>query len=103
LELASGEEQEHRILSDSDIIVRMLYFCEIPKQKAQIMSYCGIDAERFRQFSEHCLRRGILKIAFVDQGLEAMVITSRGKEVLATAKDIIKTLGLDFEPDAELR
>ena len=101
--MEQGSRELEKIPSDSDIIVRMLYFCEIPKQRAQIMNYCGIDAERYRQFSEHCLKRGILRIAFVEEGIEAMSTTARGREVLATAKDIIRTLGLDFEPDAELR
>lgn len=85
-------------LSDADVVVRMLYFCEEPRLRSQIMSHCRIDALRFKRFSEHCIKRGILKLASIDYGLEAFVITDRGKGVLATTREIIGILGITSDP-----
>ncbi len=81
----------------------MLYFCEEPKLQAQIMHYCKIDGIRFRRFCEHCMRRGILKGVRTDYGLQAYIITDRGKEVLATAEDIIRALGPHTTTETELK
>ena len=81
-------------LADSDIIIRMLYFCEVPKLPSQIMSYCAIDGVKFRSFSGHCMKRGLLRVVASEQGLLALQITERGREVLATADSIMAELGI---------
>jgi len=82
-------------IGDPDIIIRMLYFCEEPKLPSQIMNYCMIDGIKFRKFSGHCLKRGLLKVIASDQGLLAMQITQRGRDVLATADSIMSELGIE--------
>ncbi|MGI0092238.1 MAG: hypothetical protein ACREBS_11075 [Nitrososphaerales archaeon] len=42
-------------------------------------------------------------MASIDFGLEGLVITDRGEEVLATAQEIVRVLGIESEPDAQLR
>jgi hypothetical protein len=81
-------------MSDSDIIIRMLYFCEEPKLPAQIMNYLKIDGVKFRKFSGHCVKRGLLKVIASEQGLLEMQITQRGRVVLATADSIMMELGI---------
>jgi predicted transcriptional regulator len=81
-------------MSDSDIIIRMLYFCEVPKLPSQIMNYCMIDGVRFKRFSAHCIKRGLLKIVANEDGLFALQITERGREVLSSADSIMEELGI---------
>jgi hypothetical protein len=81
-------------MSDSDIIIRMLYFCEEEKLPAQIMNYCKIDGIKFRKFSGHCIKRGLLRVIASEQGLFALQITRRGREVLDTADSIMQALGI---------
>ncbi|MGI0080770.1 MAG: winged helix-turn-helix domain-containing protein [Nitrososphaerales archaeon] len=80
--------------SDSDTIVRMLYYCTEPRSQAQIMSYCGIDGVRFKKFFQHCVKRGLLKME-IDDEAEEYVVTPHGGEVLATATEIIGALGIE--------
>ena len=82
-------------MSDSDIIVRMLYFCEEPKLPAQIMNYCRIDGIKFRKFTGHCIRRGLMRAIASEMGLFAMETTDRGRHVLETVDSIMAGLGLD--------
>jgi hypothetical protein len=84
-------------LGDEDIILKMLHFCEEPRTTAQIMSYCRMDKKSVRRFSEHCMRRSMLKLSFIDYGREALITTARGKEVLVTARKVMKVLGIDSE------
>lgn len=84
-------------LRETNIILRMLYFCEEPKGTSQIMSYCGIDRSHAKKYSQHCIGRGTLKMSHADYGLEVMVTTERGKEVLATAENIVRELGINSE------
>ncbi len=88
-------------MSDSDIIIRMLWYCEEPKLPAQIMNYCGIDGIKYRRFTGHCMKRGLLRAISSEMGLFAMVTTDRGREVLETADKIMSALGL--EPDEPLK
>jgi hypothetical protein len=87
--------EEERELSDADVIIRMLYFCTEPRYPAQVMSYCWIDRARFLKLSDHCIRRKLLKPIAMDVGLIGLVITEHGKETLATAKEIMRELGID--------
>jgi predicted transcriptional regulator len=88
-------------LSDSDIIVRMLYFCEEAKLPSQIMNYCRIDGIKFRKFTGHCIKRGLLRAIASEMGLFAMQTTDRGRQVLETVDSIMAGLGL--EQDEPLR
>jgi hypothetical protein len=88
-------------MSDSDIVIRMLWFCEERRLPSQVMNYCHIDGVQFRRFSGHCIKRGLLRTVSSEQGLFAMLTTARGREVLETADHIMSTLGLD--PDEPLR
>ena len=88
-------------MSDSDIIIRMLWFCEEAKLPAQIMNYCNIDGIQFRRFTGHCIKRGLLRAVATEEGLFAMETTGRGREVLETADKIMSALGL--EPDEPLK
>jgi len=88
-------------MSDSDIIIRMLWYCEEPKLPSQIMNYCHIDGTKYRQFTGHCIRRGMLRAISSEMGLFAMLTTDRGREVLETADKILSALGL--EPDEPLK
>ncbi|MDA4130566.1 MAG: hypothetical protein OK457_07325 [Thaumarchaeota archaeon] len=94
-------EEDLGELSDSDIIVRMLYFCEEPKLPSQIMTYCRIDGIKFRRFTGHCIRRGLMRAIASEMGLFAMQTTDRGREVLEKVDSIMAGLGL--EPDEPLR
>ena len=84
-------------MSDSDIIARMLYYCEEPRLPSQIMSYCKIDRGLFTKFSGHCLKRGLLAVrpASEHTDLFALVTTAHGRKVLSTADSILSHLGLD--------
>jgi hypothetical protein len=88
-------------MNDSDIIIRMLWFCEEPKLPSQIMNYCHIDGIQFRRFTGHSIKRGLLKAVASELGLFAMETTNRGREVLETADKIMSALGL--EPDEPLK
>jgi hypothetical protein len=88
-------------MSDSDIVIRMLWYCEEARLPSQIMSYCHIDGIQYRRFTGHCIKRGLLRAISSDMGLFAMVTTDRGREVLETADKIMSTLGL--EPDEPLK
>ena len=81
-------------MSDSDIIIRMLYFCEVPKLPSQIMTHCELDYAKFRKFSGHCMKRDLLRAVASEQGLFALQITERGREVLETADAITTELGI---------
>lgn len=84
-------------MSDSDVIVRMLWYCEEPKLPSQIMNYCRIDGVKYRRFTGHCIRRGLLRAVSSEMGLFSMVTTDRGREVLETADKIMFALGLEKE------
>jgi len=84
-------------LSDSDVIIRMLWYCEEPKLPSQIMHYCRIDGIKYRKFTGHCIRRGLLKAISSEMGLFSMVTTDRGREVLETADKIMSALGLEAD------
>jgi len=84
-------------MSDSDIIIRMLWFCEEAKLPAQIMNYCHIDGVQFRRFTDHCIKRGLLRAVSSELGLFAMETTNRGREVLETADKIMFALGLEAD------
>jgi len=88
-------------MSDSDIVIRMLWYCEEQKLPAQIMNYCKIDGVKYKRFTGHCIRRGLLKAVSSEMGLFSMVTTDRGREVLETADKILSSLGL--EPDEPLK
>lgn len=90
----SATGDEYKEMSDGDVIIRMLYYCEEPRLPSQIMSYCKIDGVKFRRFSGHCIRRGLLKIVSSELGLFALVTTQRGREVLSTADSIMAELGM---------
>jgi len=81
-------------MSDSDTIIRMLWYCEEPKLPAQIMNYCHIDGLKYRRFTGHCIQRGLLRAISSEMGLFSMVTTDRGQEVLETADKIMSALGL---------
>ncbi len=83
-----------RSLSDADIVIRMLYYCEEPRLPAQIMSYCWIDRSQFLRFSDHCIRRKLLKPISMEDDLLGLVITEHGRETLATAQEIMEALGI---------
>ncbi len=82
-------------MSDSDLIIRMLYFCEERKLPSQIMNYCKIDGIKFRRFTGHCIRRGLMKAIAAEMGLFSMETTDRGRQVLETVDSIMAGLGLD--------
>ncbi|MDG6994356.1 MAG: hypothetical protein JRN52_00415 [Nitrososphaerota archaeon] len=86
--------------SDSDTVIRMLYFCETPRTPAQIMLYCGIDGIQLTRFTKHCLRRNLVKFVMSEMGPMSLVITEHGKEVLSKSMDILKELNLS--PEVEL-
>jgi len=88
-------------MSDSDIIIRMLWYCEEPKLPSQIMYYCKIDGVQYRRFTGHCIKRGLLRAVSSEMGLFSMVTTDRGREVLETADKIMAALGL--EPDEPMK
>jgi predicted transcriptional regulator len=88
-------------MSDSDIIIMILWFCEKAKQPAQIMNYCHMNGIQFNRLIGHCIRRGLLRAVTPEQGLLAMETTDRGREVLEAADKIISSLGL--EPDEPLK
>jgi hypothetical protein len=88
-------------MSDSDIIIRMLWYCEEPKLPAQITNYCKIDGVKYKRFTGHCIRRGLMRAISSEMGLFSMMTTDRGREVLETADKIMSSLGL--EPDEPLK
>ena len=88
-------------MSDSDIIIRMLWYCEEPKLPAQIMNYCHIDGIQYRRFTGHAIKRNLMKAISSEMGLFSMVTTDHGREVLETADKIMSSLGL--EPDEPLK
>jgi len=83
------------VQSDSDTIIRMLYFCERPRTTTQIMYYCSIDRARVRKFTDHCLKRKLLRQAGVEYDQETFALTEHGSKTLATAIDIMKELDMD--------
>ncbi|HKW04530.1 MAG TPA: winged helix-turn-helix domain-containing protein [Nitrososphaerales archaeon] len=83
--------------SDSDTIIRMLYYCTEPRTLPQIMSYCGIDASRFKKFMQHCMKRDLLKMVVDEEASMEYVVTKHGAEVLATAAEIMGALGIEKE------
>jgi len=81
--------------SDADLLIRMLYFCsDEPKVMSQIISYCSTDRRQMLRFSTHCFARGLLKVAPSDDGLLHLVTTEHGKEVFATAQNVMRGLGI---------
>jgi len=84
--------------SDADLLIRMLYYCsDGPKVTSQIASYCNIDRRQIVRFLTHCFARGLLKVAPSDDGLLYLETTEHGKEVLATAQDIMRGLGIEMK------
>ena len=84
---------------DADIIVRMLYYCSEPRIESQIKSYAEIDSVQFDKFSNHCIRKGLLR-KFIsrdrtDEGEIYYVVTDVGRRTLVTAQEIMKALGLN--------
>ena len=86
--------------SDSDTVIRMLYFCETPRTPAQIMLYCGIDGVQLTRFTKHCVRRNLARFVMSEMGPMSLVITEHGKQVLSKSMDILKELNLN--PEEEL-
>ena len=58
------------------------------------MNYCKIDGVKFRRFTGHCIRRGLMKAIASEMGLFAMETTDRGRQVLETVDSIMAGLGL---------
>lgn len=81
--------------SDSDVIIRMLYYCTEPRTLSQIMSYCGIDGVQFSKYLKHCMKRGLLKMEVDEEGSPEYVVTQHGGEVLGTAAEIMGALGIE--------
>ncbi|MDH2901626.1 MAG: hypothetical protein PXY39_11715 [archaeon] len=77
---------------DTEILVRMLYYCSEPRLASQIKSYCEIDGIQFNKFTDHCITRGLLRKFFSQDGLFSYVVTDHGKETLATAQEVMKAL-----------
>lgn len=105
MQLTSGRIREDKTeassfgVSDSDIIIRMLYFCESsPRVKSQIMSYCQIDAYQFKKFMTHCLNRRLLRISIDRSGygdVEQFVMSDHGRDVLRKTELIKRELGFE--------
>jgi hypothetical protein len=73
--------------ADADVIIRMLYFCsDGPRAVPQIMTYCKIDGIQFNKFCDHCIKRGLVKVAPFQDSVLSIVATEHGKEVLAKAQ-----------------
>jgi len=81
--------------SETDIIIRMLYYCTEPRLPSQIMSFCDIDRDQFTRMSEHCIKKNLLKVVNAEMGMFGYVLTPRGRETLATAQLIMKELGVE--------
>ncbi len=81
--------------SDSDVIIRMLYYCTEPRHQTQIMSYCEIDAAQFKKYVQHCMKRNLVKIEVDEEGSDEYVVTEHGAEVLGTAAEIMGVLGIE--------
>lgn len=81
--------------SDSDVIIRMLYYCTEPRALPQIMSYCTIDGVQFKKYLEHCMKRNLLKMEVDGDGSTEYVVTQHGAEVLGTAAEIMGALGME--------
>ena len=81
--------------SDSDVIIRMLYYCTEPRGQPQIMSYCEIDGAQFKKYVQHCMKKDLLKLEVDDEGSLEYVVTEHGAEVLGTAAEIMGVLGID--------
>ena len=89
--------------SDGYILIRMLDYCsEGPKASTQIMSYCNITRSQLLGYFRHCLKKELLRLVPPpgDDGLMYFETTELGKEVLRTAHDIMKALGIR-EPEQE--
>ncbi len=87
---------------DADILVRMLYYCSEPRLPSQIKSYCEIDSIQFNKFAEHCTNRGLLRKYLSEDGEFSYVVTSHGRNTLATAQEVLVALGLKIGvPDAK--
>ena len=80
---------------DSEVIVRMLYYCSEPRIDSQIKSYCEINQLQFDKFAQHCMRKGLLKMFLNTDGEFCYVVTDAGKRTLVTAQEIMKALAID--------
>ena len=84
--------------SDVDTLIRMLYYCsDEPKVTSQIISYCSIDRKQILRFLTHCSAQGLLKVASYNDGLLYLLTTEHGKEVLATAQNVMRGLGIELK------
>ena len=86
-------------LSDSVVIIRILYYCTVPRTPSEIMFYCGMDRSQLTRITQHCIRKNLVKLVSRDTGLMAFVLTEHGNEVLSATEDITKILNLG--PDGE--
>ncbi|HZW57387.1 MAG TPA: winged helix-turn-helix domain-containing protein [Nitrososphaerales archaeon] len=83
-------------LSDSDIILSMLYYCkDTPKLQSQIMSYCGLSSGEFRRFVWHCVGRKLLRVSINrGAGIEQYELTDKGAKLLNTVNELREGLGI---------
>jgi hypothetical protein len=80
--------------NDADTVLDLLRFCQVPRLQDQIMDHCRMDENLSRRFCEHCISKGMLRVLPQYYGPDSFVITPRGSEVLATAEEINRTLGI---------
>lgn len=80
--------------SEGDTIIRMLYYCvDEPRLESQIRIYSELDRAQFVKYVIHCIKRGLLKVVMTEEQ-QHFVTTERGKQVLATAENIMHSLGI---------
>lgn len=84
-------------LSDSALIIRMLYYCSTPRTFPEIMFYSGMDRARLTRIAEHCIKRNLVKFIRQDTGSMALVLTEHGDHILSETEDIMKLLNLGPE------
>lgn len=83
--------------NEDDTIIRMLYYCaDEPRLESQIRMHSGLDRTQFVKFVIHCIKRGLLKVVMTEDQ-QHFVTTERGKQVLATAENIMQKLGITPE------
>jgi predicted transcriptional regulator len=82
-------------LSDPDLLVRMLYFCDQPRTRSQIMSYCSMDGVKLKRFTDHCISKNLLKEIYTGSNGVMYTLTQHGKETLFTAIDLMRELQID--------
>lgn len=91
MELTGSVDQ----LSDSDLLVRMLYFCDQPRTKSQIMSYCSMDGIKLKRFADHCISKKLLREMHTNPYEVTFILTQQGRETLSTAIDLMRELQID--------